>query len=355
LNANVTTSEGARTFPTPGLSVRQISEAIKENDLSPIIIEGFNKTKFDDHAGFTKLVFNNYLGTLVRSGYPILLSGLCLKMNDETGELEEKGRHAIVCIGIRSAYLPPVKAKEYGFNEHNVSDIYIHDDNFGPNVRFVIEINSEIKFSKKKGFCLKKGSVEEDEGIVLIKPFAPDMEKYGIQNGKDPLKDQLIFLPTEMMIAINKDIFVSPQDLFSLGIRIAEELSEILNDACKLAAIEPLGIHLSFRYINSLVYLNKELEEFYDEGDPILSRTRLEIKENEKILSNHIGLIRLGINAITVLDIIVDTSNVDKAEQIWGVVSYNKEATKLFLDLKKQLSLYNISCGSPLIESYDKS
>lgn len=237
LNANLTTSDGARVFPSIGLNVFQISEAIKENDLSPIIIEGTNEIdeSYGAISAFKKEAFINYIATLIKSGYPVLLSGNLIEKNDDTGELEITEGHAICCTGYRSAKSPLIEGGKIGFDEEDMPSIYINDDNFGPNVRF--EIDTEEDFG---------------DDVLILRPKAPDRKKYGSDSEDDPVCDAYSFLPTEMLIAISKDIFVSPFDLLKLGIKFGRSFSLSFKKLCESSNDTPLGVNLSFKYISSI-------------------------------------------------------------------------------------------------------
>lgn len=326
-NANLK-SYGTRVFPSPGLTVNQICEAIKQNMMSPILMEGDISLASLNDYGFSKEVFCNYIGTLIKSGYPILLSGRTVKRD---GGMKIYGEgHALCCVGYRSVANPSVPAGTIGFDEANIRNIYIHDDNYGPNLRF--EINT-IRESKND--------------VVILKATAPNLLDYNYKMEEDPLKDSYEFIPSEIVIAINRDIFVGPQDLISNGMLIGKELSTSFKNACERENLLPMGLNLSFRYINAVEYIRDEIDILYKGSDSkISSRIRLELKEKTS-LSKHLGIIRYGLGRLPMLDLLIDTSNIDDQTQIIAAIAFNGSFESL-------LELFQNSIGShfPIVKGY---
>jgi hypothetical protein len=71
--AHRTASLGSRVFPSPGLTLFQISEAIKESGLEPLPIEGDLNGPIGKRP-FSRDVFAVHVSALIRSGFPVLIS-----------------------------------------------------------------------------------------------------------------------------------------------------------------------------------------------------------------------------------------------------------------------------------------
>src|SRR3989344_1481526 len=152
--AHKSASMGARMFPSAGLRHDQICEAIKEQNLSPVIFEGDIKNRHGMTVGFSRERFASTCAALVRSGYPVLLSGAFLEKDPTlTG-------HAMCAVGFRSCSPGIVKEGEVGLQESEIKYLYIHDDNIGPSVRFAI---SELKVRGLPG----------GDKVAVISPSAP--------------------------------------------------------------------------------------------------------------------------------------------------------------------------------------
>lgn len=126
--ANTTASLGARIFPSKGLTLVQLCEAIKELGLAPIVCDGDIPSE-SEHSAFSKERFTAVTTALARSGFPTLLLG---RLDSEPGN------HATCMVGFRSngSRLAPGGV---ALADAETDTIYVHDDNIGPNVRMRIE------------------------------------------------------------------------------------------------------------------------------------------------------------------------------------------------------------------------
>src|SRR4051812_10662122 len=81
LSAHRTASMGARIFPSSGLKLHQIAEAIKEQGLTPLVVEADQTVSLPNADGyqhaqrlqyFTRSELARTAAMLIRSGYPVL-------------------------------------------------------------------------------------------------------------------------------------------------------------------------------------------------------------------------------------------------------------------------------------------
>ena len=137
-SAHRTASLGSRIFPSDGLTIQQLCEAIKEHSLQPVIVPGDIRGP-DRTTAFSRERFAASCAALVRSGFPVLITGVLRKT--DTDDLI--GAHAACLVGFRSAQAPTAKTGTCVQHDAEIPVVYIHDDNIGPSVRFSVETDSQ--------------------------------------------------------------------------------------------------------------------------------------------------------------------------------------------------------------------
>ena len=90
-------SFGHRLFPSTGLTIAQVCEAITERDLVPLIVEGDVKDENGRTIGFSKDRFASTCASFIRSAYPVLMVGELATQENDVGD-----QHAICGVGFRS-------------------------------------------------------------------------------------------------------------------------------------------------------------------------------------------------------------------------------------------------------------
>ncbi|GAH88065.1 unnamed protein product, partial [marine sediment metagenome] len=187
-SAHKSISFGRRMFPSSGLPIYQIMEAVKEHNLAPVPLDGNVKNSNGVVVGFTAKRFASTFANLVRSKYAVLI----------IGELVDLGSHAVVGIGYRQRETPIEENPT--LQDSNTKYLYIHDDNLGPNVRF------EIGTTKKpiNGNCRRKS-----EEIVILRPSPPADSKDTASNGGS-LLNNYEFVPRHMIVAVHNELRTSP-------------------------------------------------------------------------------------------------------------------------------------------------
>jgi hypothetical protein len=304
--AHKSASMGARMFPSGGLRHDQICEAIKEQNLAPVIFEGDIKNKSGATVGFSRERFASTCAALIRSGYPVLLSGVFL------GDDPMLNGHAMCAVGFRSCSPGAVKAGEVELQESAIGYLYIHDDNIGPSVRFGI---TEIKVN---------GLLRGDK-ITVISPNAPPAADPA-NALPDSTENYPEFRPTSLTVAVHNDLRISPDKLHQSGMLIAKFLSSVIVVLAKEAKTNAFGVTVSTRFTKLADYVNRELKETIGPNPSLLGRVRLQLWETVPPMSLHLGLVRLGLgdgDGTPLLDILYDTTDTDRNHPVFAHIPYH--------------------------------
>jgi len=293
-------SMGARIFPSAGLRHDQICEAIKEQNLSPVIFEGDIKNQNGVTIGFSRERFASTCTALIRSGYPVLLSGALLE--------DEISWHAVCAVGFRSCSPGEVKPGAVALQESEAEHIYIHDDNIGPSVRFKIAV----------------GRVS-GSSVAVITPSAPPASDPS-NALPDPTAKYPPFRPTTLTVAVHNDLRISPDRLHQTGLEIANYLSSVIVAIAKQAGAKAFGVTLSTRFTKLADYVNREIEIPLRSRPNLLAQVRLALWETVPPMSLHIGLVRLGFgdgDGTPLLDILYDSTDTDRNHPVFAHVPYH--------------------------------
>jgi hypothetical protein len=316
-SAHKSASLGSRIFPSIGLTIPQICEAIKEHNLAPLILEGDVRDSRGNTLGFSRERFASSCAAFVRSGYPILLIGSFLD-----GEIGGSG-HAMCVVGFRSTAPRRTKPREISFHESNIEHIYVHDDNIGPSVRFKIEefrVAGIIRQKRVAGIC-------------------PDAPPRTIKNKipQDSQSDYPPFCPTHLVVAAHNDLRTSPDRLHEVGMTAATYLGYGLMGLAKNSKTRGFGITMSTRFIKLAMYVGQELAKTLGSKRKRLSRVRLALWEKVSPMSLHVGVVRLGLDDATPLvDILYDTTDSDRNHSAFAHVVYQPWVKMLIELLSKK-------------------
>ncbi len=307
--AHTNHSFGSRVFPSQGLNIYQICDAIKEQALAPLITAGDIC-----QGGFSRERFSSTCAAYIRSGYPIMLIGHFLS-EDDVG-------HAICVVGFRSSAPDKTNLDTPGMAESNIEYLYIHDDNLGPNVRFKIDA---IPVSEEP---------VSPERVVLStsEPCPRNSESYP----SSPTRDYQQFLPTQLIVAAHNNIRTSPDTLHTVGLRQATLISSVIKILKGKFDLSEDGLAVSSRFIKLASYLGDELSKRLGSNRKILSRVRLELSEKVDPMSLHIGLIRISLDDSTpLLDVLYDTTDSDRNHPVYCHISYSLQMTALVEVIQK--------------------
>lgn len=300
--AHATASLGARVFPSKGLRVEQILEAIKAQKLAPVTIAGDMMVDDPGYGGkiqcFSKAKLASSCAAFIRSGYPVLIIGRYL-------DGVQSSKHMVCAVGFREAMPASCDPGDYVMMDESADVLYVHDDNIGPNVRCVI-------------------SMVNGAGPAIITTRPPDYAPSGCSFPETPVS----FLPETLLIAVHEELRISSDDFFADGYALTRDIRNLIVDTYQNAGLSPVPSFLfSTRFLCIRDYLHSELERHFGEGSVILGRVRLDILEKAPPMSLHIGLLRISLNdnpASLLLDVIYDTTDSDRNRPVLAHLVYDK-------------------------------
>ena len=319
-NAHKKHSFGTPVFPSKGLNILQIDEAIKEQDLAPLIIEGDIKSAGGQTVGFSRDRFSSTCASFIRSGYPVLITGK-LKTCDRVGQ------HAICNVGFRSCIPSKGDPLVPDLADSNIAILYAHDDNVGPSVRLKVTVDTTFisNESAEQGI--------EPKQCVSLHPEAPP-KSGGASTSPPSTDDYGAFIPTQLIVAVHNDIRTDPDTLHKASLIHASHIATLLNHLAELNGHQKHSLAVSSRFIKVTDYLGAELQDRLSssskESKNILAAVRLALTEKVNPMSLHIAVVRVGLNDATILaDIIYDTTDSDRNHQIFAHVAYNKVVAEI--------------------------
>lgn len=293
--AHKSASLGNRIFPSVGLTIYQLSEAIKEHGLSPVVCQGDSK----QDSKFSRERFASTCAAFIRSGYPVLILG---RFGDGSG-------HAQCAVGFRDA--PPLVDGQVSMADKAVDHLYIHDDNLGANVRFRI--------------CT------DNMGRVFLKADPPP-PRYCGERRQSPTVTYPELYPENLVVAVHNDLRTSPDCLHTAGTRMATLLSQILlhlgiaASACNLV--------FGSRFIALTDYCGDELGRTLDHDSGTLARVRLTLLEGCPPMSLHLGLVRISLaDSTPFVDILFDTTDSDRNHPVFAHLSYSPLAAQVIEEI----------------------
>ena len=314
-------SFGTRIFPSKGLNILQIYEAINERDLVPLITNGDVRDMNGQTIGFSKDRFASTCASFIRSKYPVLIVGRL-----ETAE--GAGEHAICSVGFRSR--PPALGDPLvpDLADSNIEILYVHDDNLGPSVRVRIAADTRLIPNTSSDQAM------EPLQIVSLHPEAP-LSLSGKTRRASPTDNYGKFFPTQLIVAAHSDIRTDPDTLHKAAIRHATDIAASLNHFAESKNLEKLSFSASARFMKIADYLGTELQDRLGDSWEQLATVRLRLSEDVEPMSLHIGVVRIGLDDATVwADILYDTTDSDRNHPIFAHVAYNELAATVIQSLE---------------------
>lgn len=291
-------------FPSNGLNFSQIVATVRDSGFAPLTVGGDL-----DSGGFNRERFCASYASLVRSGYPVLI----------VGELEGgHGWHATCGVGFRQAAARPVPPGAIEFEDVKTKHIYVHDDNLGPAVRLRVEA--------------------EPPGGVMLRPDPP-MPRNGLSL-PDPTKQYPGLCPTLLVAAAHDDVRVTPDQLHRLALTLGRVIVE--------ATGKKVGVSLGSRVTRLAEYAGAELNRVLEGRGEVLAKARMALWERVAPMSLHLGVVRLGVGALPLLDVLYDTTDSEPNMRAFCHVAYHSSGGELVRHLA---SLHLVDCG-PLVEAY---
>ena len=269
---------GRRPFPSTGLTVEQILEAIHKQNLNPIAVSGDIGEPNGFGKPFSRQRFANNAAAFIRSGYPILI----------VGHYENSGGHAICGVGFREKGLKRADADDPAkvvMADGEIEYFYIHDDNIGPNIRFRLE------------------SVAGDNSAAVLVSSAPEY----VDNGEP--SPEVKFFPHMIIAATHQDVRVTADELYVKGLERCSQLHNFLDFVYRANESVAPSLAFSPRFIVLRDYFKEELRNVVPDG-VVLSRVRRRLQEQAPPMSLHVGVIRIALQSGTVImDLIYDTTD----------------------------------------------
>ncbi len=256
-----------RPFPSRGLTISQLIAAVRDSGFAPMLVAGERPDK-----GFSRKHFCSALASFVRSGYPVLLAG----------RLDHVGLHAVCAVGFRQAAAVAPAPGELVFEDAAAEFVYVHDDNLGPAARFRI-----------------REAAGASPGRIELTPEPPP-KQHSLAIA-DPTVGYGPFVPEVMLVAAHEDVRVSPDALHQLAAHVGATLIAATANTAPLSA--------SSRIARLAVYLGAELERVLGDQPATLAATRMALVEDVPPMSLHVGLVRLGLGGVPLVDVLYDTTD----------------------------------------------
>jgi hypothetical protein len=280
-----------RLFPSGGLSFGQLVATVRDSGFAPLVVPG-DKTKPGQLQSdrFSREHFCSALASLIRSGFPVLLSGDLL---DPAGH--SVGRHAVCAIGFRQAGASQRSAGRLEFEDTRTEFIYLHDDNLGPAARFQVES-------------------DPTDGYVRLRAVPP--KKRHDLSLPDPTLDHPVFAPSAMLAAAHVDVRVSPDHLHKLALQLGAMLIATTGGA--------VGLSVGSRVLRLSHYVGSELALVLAGQPSVLSKTRLALWETVARMSLHLAVIRFGDQGVPLLDVLYDTTDSEPNMRAFCHVAYHQ-------------------------------
>ena len=279
LAANNSVKLGRSTFPSVGLQIEQLLEAIKHHRLNPIQIDG--DMFVNGRTCFSKEKFASTCAAFIRSGYPVLLVG------NYAAHMAEG--HVVCMTGFRDSPVPPPPNTPVAVMDEKVDCFYLHDDNYGPNIRFKV--------------CSAPKSVSGGKSLCQIKSEPPS---YVGSSGAFPLPIE--FIPSSAIVATHQELRLSASRFYAEGYEVTRAFHSALNHFLKQVNLSTVGLSFGCRFMLLKTYLATELGNQISNKNT-LSAVRLSLQEKVPPMSLHIGILRIaGFSGSPLLDIIYDTT-----------------------------------------------
>ena len=279
LAANQAAGTGRSIFPSTGLAGPQLLEAIKRNRLNPVTVSG-DLSQAGKPPYFSKERFASSCAAFIRSGYPVLLVG-------HYDDPEQAG-HVVCAVGFREAVPLPRDSAPLSLLDAQTSVIYLHDDNYGPNLRFKVESSQG-----PRSICKLVSEPPPHPGAA--KPFAAP----------------IVFVPNGMVIATHQELRLTLDTFYQEGHDRAWQFAGLLNAVTSAAGMGAVSLAFSCRFMMLKDYFAKELEgSIHDRG--LLAAVRLALQEQVSPMSLHIGIIRIALDSgAPLMDLLYDTTEAD--------------------------------------------
>jgi hypothetical protein len=282
-----------RVFPSDGLNVHQLCDAIKAQGLLPTVLEGDEAVRTPGGVlqTFGRARFAASCAALVRSGYPVLVAARVL------GDLGGEG-HAVTIVGYRPAASPSAPSGEAVEEDGSIAHLYVHDDNLGPSVRFTID----------------EAEIITGGPTVTVLRADPPPPLNGREALADPTASYLKLVPTSLVAALPSEIRTSSDYLNSFAATVADTIAGYLDGL----SIGLPGVSFSASFMRASAYWGPELGRCLDGRR--LRKARLALMNRVRPMSLHVGVVRIGLQGAPLIDLLLDTTDSELSPQIFAHV-----------------------------------
>lgn len=297
-------ASGVREFPSIGLSLAQMREAIFAQHLTPKLISA-DRMGSANTTGFLPSTIASLCAANIRSGYPVIVVG-------EYTHMSLGQPHAICCIGFREKEQAVKESGSCTSMDDETEVFYIHDDNIGPNVR-----------------C----RLVEEHGLGVFVTEPPNYVSESQVQPPEPFK----LRPTILLIAVHDEIRMGAQALVSKGASMASDLSRLLNGIYEDNELPLPALSYSTQFLDVRKFYSEYLPAYFGSRSSLLGRVRKSIGRDARPLCLHIGLITIGFSdeyATRIMDIIYDTTDSILGQAVIAHIVY-EENFKVILDVLK--------------------
>jgi hypothetical protein len=306
-----------RIFPAAdGLVVDQLCHAIKAQGLLPVVLEGDEEVLHDAETlrAFSRTRFAASCAALIRSGYPALIAAHAI---ENGGHLA--GGHAVCAVGFRPGPTPKGSGAEALEADGSIEHLYINDDNLGPSVRF---------------------AVTEDQSRtppVALLAAAPPPPLRRSPNLPNPTEKYLKLIPFSIVAALPEEIRMDSDYLNAQALDVASVLATYLSRRAKGAASTPT-VTFSSGFFRLREYLGAELERRVS-GAP-LGNARRALVDEVRPMSLHLGVVRIGVDGVPLLDVLFDTTDSEPATDAFAHVVFQPFPTSWLRRLGTPISAF---------------
>jgi hypothetical protein len=286
-----------RVFPSDGLNIHQICEAIKQQGLQPAVLNGDQPVRAGSTLveGFGKARFAASCAALIRSGYPVLVAARV------AGNLQGEG-HAVTIVGFRPGPSPVAPTGSIVEEDSSILHVYLHDDNLGPSVRFAID---EVE-------------LQPGQPLVAVLRADPPPPQHRNPSLTNPTVNYFQLVPTSVIAALPSEIRISSDYLNHFAVGVATRTAEFLGRP----RLKLPGVSYSASFMRISEYCGPELGKRL--SGRRLAKVRLALTNQARPMSLHVGVVRIGLQGQPLFDLLLDTSDSELLPQLFAHVMFQE-------------------------------
>lgn len=316
--------DGARTFPTTGLSPPQVARSLKYFGFEPMIVE-----LGPDGEELKEIIYG-----YINNNIPVLIAGSVYKKR-KNGSSTHEGKHLICALGYGLANKHSVTdIGEMQLVSHSIEKIYVHDDRYGPYVR--VSTNPiEFDFDGNRLCGLELSLHEIDETDY----FVPDMAIIGLYH-----KVRLTYFDIrDMCDAFFLHLRVSKSRIDSL---LSEGRCSVAEDKAHFEITSETIAHFLNSTCEITLTSNTQIKEELRSGKLFATFNGAATKSNCLLHSmpRYIWRCRVwrreeeSLEDQLFTDILFDATEVAQGQVLVGYISYNNKAERVWKHVENSIS-----------------